>query len=377
MKEEEYMRLAIRLAKRARGKTSPNPLVGAVVVKRGEIAGKGFHQKAGEPHAEINALNDAGENAREGDLYINLEPCNHYGRTPPCTKTIINSGIKKVFVGIEDPNEVVAGRGLQCLKDNGIYVQTGILREECQRLNETYIKYITEKMPFVILKSAASLDGKIATRVGDSRWISNEKSRAFLHRLRDEADGILVGIGTIMADDPKLTTRLNGRKGKDPVRIVVDSKLRIKLRAKVLKPESEAGTIIATTELAPREKIKKLEELGVRVLVVGSKDNRVDLRELMYELGKLEITSLIIEGGAEVNASSLGSGIVDKVLFFYAPKIIGGADALGMVGGEGVEKLNDAINLKNVRVRRLGDDILVEGYVNKDKRSATSDQLSA
>ena len=377
MNKEEYMRLAIRLAKKARGRTSPNPLVGALVVKEGEVVGKGFHQKAGEPHAEINAINNAGGKARGGELYINLEPCNHYGRTPPCTKTIIDSGIKRVFVGMEDPNEVVAGSGIQCLKDNGIYVQTGILREECQRLNETYIKYITEKRPFVILKSAASLDGKIATRVGDTRWITNEKSRAFLHRLRNDVDGILVGIGTIMADDPELTTRLNGRRGKDPVRIVVDSKLRIMLRAKVLNPESKAGTIIATTELAHKEKIKKLEELGARVLIVGSKENRVDLRELMYELGKLEITSLLIEGGAEINASSLGSGIVDKVLFFYAPKIIGGADALGMVGGEGVEKLRDAINLKNIRVRRLGDDILVEGYINKGKRSATSDQPSA
>ncbi|HCX89643.1 MAG: riboflavin biosynthesis protein RibD [Deltaproteobacteria bacterium CG12_big_fil_rev_8_21_14_0_65_43_10] len=377
MNKEEYMRLAIRLAKKARGRTSPNPLVGALVVKEGEVVGKGFHQKAGEPHAEINAINNAGGKARGGELYINLEPCNHYGRTPPCTKTIIDSGIKRVFVGMEDPNEVVAGSGIQCLKDNGIYVQTGILREECQRLNETYIKYITEKRPFVILKSAASLDGKIATRVGDTRWITNEKSRAFLHRLRNDVDGILVGIGTIMADDPELTTRLNGRRGKDPVRIVVDSKLRIMLRAKVLNPESKAGTIIATTELAHKEKIKKLEELGARVLIVGSKENRVDLRELMYELGKLEITSLLIEGGAEINASSLGSGIVDKVLFFYAPKIIGGADALGMVGGEGVEKLHDAINLKNIRVRRLGDDILVEGYINKGKRSATSDQPSA
>ena len=377
MNKEEYMRLAIRLAKKARGRTSPNPLVGALVVKEGEVVGKGFHQKAGEPHAEINAINNAGGKARGGELYINLEPCNHYGRTPPCTKTIIDSGIKRVFVGMEDPNEVVAGSGIQCLKDNGIYVQTGILREECQRLNETYIKYITEKRPFVILKSAASLDGKIATRVGDTRWITNEKSRAFLHRLRNDVDGILVGIGTIMADDPELTTRLNGRKGKDPVRIIVDSRLKIMLRAKVLNPESKAGTIIATTELAHKEKIKKLEELGARVLIVGSKENRVDLRELMYELGKLEITSLLIEGGAEINASSLGSGIVDKVLFFYAPKIIGGADALGMVGGEGVEKLHDAINLKNIRVRRLGDDILVEGYINKGKRSATSDQPSA
>lgn len=365
MNEEEYMRLAIRLAKKARGRTSPNPLVGAVVVKNGEIVGKGFHKKAGEPHAEINALNDAGKKAAGGELYVNLEPCNHYGRTPPCTKRIVDSGIKKVYVGMEDPNKNVAGGGIQCLKDNGIYVKQGILKDECQNLNEAYIKYITEKKPFVILKSAASLDGKIATRVGDTKWITNEKSRAILHRLRDEVDGILVGIGTVMADDPELTTRLKDRKGKDPVRIIVDSKLRILPGAKVLNSESEAETIIATTELAPKEKIKKIEALGARVLVVGSKDSRVDLGELVYELGKLEITSLLIEGGAEINGSSLDSGIIDKVLFFYAPKIIGGTGALNMIGGEGIEKLSDAVNLRDIKVRRLGDDILVEGYVNK------------
>jgi diaminohydroxyphosphoribosylaminopyrimidine deaminase/5-amino-6-(5-phosphoribosylamino)uracil reductase len=365
MNEEEYMKLAIKLANKARGRTSPNPLVGAVVVKEGSIVGRGFHKKRGEPHAEINALNDAGGNAKRGDLYVNLEPCNHYGMTPPCTKAVIESGIKRVFVGIEDPNETVAGGGIQCLKKNGIDVKKWILKKECQRLNEVYIKYITEKRPFVILKSAASLDGKIATRSRDTRWITNEKSRTFLHKLRNEMDGILVGIGTIKADDPSLTTRLNGRGGKDPVRIIVDSRLNIPLEAKVLNKESNAKTVIATTDLANREKIKKLEELGEKVIVVGSENNRVDLRELMFELGKLEITSLLIEGGAEVNASSLESGIVDKVMFFYAPKIIGGTEALSMVGGEGVKDLDEAIIIKEIKTRRFGDDILMEGYINR------------
>ncbi|MFH1625065.1 MAG: bifunctional diaminohydroxyphosphoribosylaminopyrimidine deaminase/5-amino-6-(5-phosphoribosylamino)uracil reductase RibD [Pseudomonadota bacterium] len=363
MKEEEFVKLAIKLAQKGKGRTSPNPLVGAVVVQGGEVVGRGFHERAGGHHAEINALNDAGRKARGGELYISLEPCDHYGRTPPCTRTIIDSGIKKVFVGMEDPNEVVAGRGIQRLRDNGIYVKTGILREECQRLNEVYIKYITEKVPFVILKLAASLDGKIATRTGDTRWITNERSRRFLHKLRDEVDGILVGIRTVMADDPRLTTRLNGRKGKDAARIIVDSHLKIPLSAKVLNAESEAETIIATTESASKEKKKKLEELGAKVLTVRSENNRVDLKELMHDVGGLEITSLLIEGGAEISASSLGSGIVDKVLFFYAPKIIGGRDALSMVGGKGVGKLDDAIILRDIKVRRFGDDILVEGYV--------------
>lgn len=365
MNEEEYMRLAIRLAGKAKGKTSPNPLVGAVVVKEGKIVGRGFHQKAGEPHAEVNALNDASEKARGADLFVNLEPCNHYGRTPPCTRMIIDSGIKRVLLGMVDPNEVVAGKGLQSLRDSGIEVKTGILGDECQRLNEVYVKYITEKRPFVILKSAASLDGKIATRIGDTQWITNERSRGFTHRLRNEVDGILVGIGTIEADDPSLTTRLSGGKGKDPVRVVVDSKLRVPLKAKVLKHESKAGTIIAATEAADMRKVEELEKLGAKVLILPSKDDKVDLEELMYALGKLEITSLLVEGGGEINASSLSCGIVDKVLFFYAPKIIGGIGAVNLVGGKGIERLCDAVNLKDIKVRRFGDDILVEGYVCK------------
>ncbi|MDY6856999.1 MAG: bifunctional diaminohydroxyphosphoribosylaminopyrimidine deaminase/5-amino-6-(5-phosphoribosylamino)uracil reductase RibD [Thermodesulfobacteriota bacterium] len=365
MNEEEYMKLAMKLANKARGKTSPNPLVGAVVVKEGSIVGRGFHKKRGEPHAEINALNDASKNAIGGDLYVNLEPCNHYGMTPPCTKAIIESGIKRVLVGIEDPNETVTGGGIQYLKKNRIDVKKWILKKECQRLNEVYIKYITQKRPFVILKSAASLDGKIATRSGDTKWITNEKSRKFLHKLRNEIDGILVGIGTIKADDPSLTTRLNGKRGKDPVRIIVDSRLKIPIEAKVLNQKSSAKTIIATTDRASKEKIKKVEELGEQVIVVGSTNNMVDLRELMLELGKLEITSLLIEGGAEVNASSLKSGIVDKVLFFYAPKIIGGIEALSIVGGKGAKELDDAVIIKEIKTRRFGDDILIEGYISR------------
>lgn len=363
MDEQEYMKLAIELAKKARGRTSPNPLVGAVIVKDGKIVGRGFHKKAGEHHAEINAFNDAGERAKGAALYVNLEPCSHYGRTPPCTRMIIERGISKVFIGMEDPNEVVAGSGIRCLNDNGLFVKTGILKEQCEKLNEIYIKYITTKRPFVILKSAVSLDGKIATKTGDTRWITNEKSRRFLHRLRDQVDGILVGIGTILADDPKLTTRLYGRKGKDPIRVIVDSTLRIPLHAKAINRESHGTTIIVTTEFAQKEKISQLENLGANVLVTNSKDNRVDLNELMSELGKLEITSLLIEGGAEVNASSLENRIVDKVLFFYAPKIIGGVGAVSVVGGEGAESLNDAVLLEHIRVRKFENDILVEGYV--------------
>ena len=363
MDEQKYMKLAIDLAKKARGKTSPNPMVGAVIVKDDTVVGKGFHRKAGEHHAEIEALNDAGDSARGADLYVNLEPCNHFGRTPPCTHSIVEGGITRVFIGMEDPNEIVAGGGIRYLNDNGIYVKTGILEEQCEKLNEIYAKYITQKRPFVILKSATSLDGKIATHTGDTKWITNEKSRRYLHRLRDQVDGILVGIGTILADDPQLTTRLHRRKGKDPHRVIVDSELRIPLHVKVLQQKSYAKTIVATTEAAQREKIRDLERLGAQVLVMDSEDNRVDLKKLVLELGKLEITSLLIEGGAEVNASSLESRIVDKILFFYAPKIIGGVGALSVVGGEGAKSLSDAVLLEKMNIKRFENDILVEGYV--------------
>lgn len=362
---EEYMWLAIKLALKAQGQTSPNPLVGALIVKNGTIVGRGFHCQAGTPHAEINALTEAGNKAQGAELYLNLEPCSHFGRTPPCVDAIIQKKIMKVFVGMVDPNPLVRGRGIKKLKEAGIEVATGILEKECRKLNEVFIKYITTKRPFVILKAAASLDGRVAAESGDSQWITNEKSREYVHQLRSAVDAVLVGIGTVNKDDPKLTCRLKNRKGKDPIRIVVDSTLSISPKAKVLNLNSQALTIIATTPKAPLKKRALIEKKGARVLVIPSKD-RVDLRLLMEILGKEEITSVLIEGGSEINTSALHSGIVDKVLFFYAPKIIGGKQAPLMVGGKGIARVKDALVLHNITTQRFSDDVMIEGYIKKD-----------
>jgi len=361
---EDYMWLAIKLALKAQGQTSPNPLVGALIVKNGAIVGRGFHCQAGTPHAEINALTEAGNKAQGAELYLNLEPCSHFGRTPPCVDAIIQKKIMKVFVGMKDPNPLVRGKGIKRLKEAGIEVATGILGKECRKLNEVFIKYITTKRPFVILKAAASLDGRVAAETGDSQWITNEKSREYVHRLRSAVDAVLVGIGTVKKDDPQLTCRLKNRKKKDPIRIVVDSTLSISPRAKVLNLNSQALTIIATTQKAPLKKRALIEKKGARVLVIPSHD-RVDLRLLMEALGKEEITSVLIEGGSEINTSALQSGIVDKILFFYAPKIIGGKQAPLIVGGKGIAKVKDALVLHNITTQRFGDDVMIEGYVKK------------
>lgn len=357
--------MALKLASKAMGQTSPNPLVGAVIVKNGKIIGQGFHLHAGTLHAEINALHEAGRNAAGADLYLNLEPCSHYGRTPPCVDAIIERKIKKVIVGMMDPNPLVNGRGIKKLKRAGVEVTTGILEEECRKLNEVFIKYITTRCPFVILKVAASLDGRIASESGDSKWITNEKSREYVHKLRSEVDAVLVGIGTVQKDDPMLTTRLKGGKGKDPIRIVVDSTLKISPKAKVFNPASKAQTIIATTPKVSPKKIKIIEKLGAQILIVPSQ-NRVDLNLLMEALGKEEITSVLIEGGSEINTSALQAGIVDKVLFFYAPRIIGGKKAPLIVGGEGVAKVEDAFLLHQIKTRRFGEDVMIEGYIKKE-----------
>ena len=362
--ENYFLRLALKLASRARGKTSPNPLVGAVIVKNGQIIGKGYHQRAGEPHAEIIALAEAGEKAVGADLYLNLEPCSHYGRTPPCVEAIIKSKIKRVFIGMQDPNPLVNGKGIQKLKEAGIWVKTGILEEECRRLNEIFIKYITTRCPFVILKAAASLDGRIAAVSGDSKWITNKKSRHYVHRLRNQVDAVLVGIGTVQKDDPQLTTRLQNRRGKDPIRIIVDSTLKISLQARVFNPQSKALTIIATTPKASPKKIKAIEKQGAKVLVIPSQ-KRVNLQQLMKTLGEEKITSVLIEGGSQINTSALQEGIVDKVVFFYAPRIIGGKKAPQIVSGEGVSKVEDSILLHRIKTRRFGDDVMIEGYITK------------
>ena len=362
MNDEIYMREALRIAKNALGRTSPNPLVGAVVVKDGKIIAEGWHRQAGTPHAEIHALNMAGELAQGATLYVTLEPCSHFGRTPPCVNRIIESGIKKVVAAMKDPNPKVAGRGFEILRNAGVEVEIGLLEAEARRLNEVFLKFITEKLPFVTLKFASSLDGKIATATGESQWISCEESRKFAHKLRDLNDAILVGVGTVLADNPSLTTRLV--EGKNPVRVIVDSTARTPLDSKVVIDKS-ARTIIAVTENAPNEKISMLKSHGVEIITAGDGE-RVDLKILMKKLAEMEITSVLVEGGGKIHFSMLNAGLVDKIYAFIAPKIIGGKNALTAVEGAGFEKLSDAIELKNFTAEKLGDDILLSGYIREN-----------
>lgn len=345
-----------------KGRTSPNPMVGALVVKGKRIIGKGYHKKSGTPHAEILALEEAGKDAIDSTLYVNLEPCCHYDKkTPPCTDVIIKSGVKRVVLSMIDPNPKVSGKGIKILRKAGIKVEKGILEEESMRLNEAYIKYITTGSPFVILKIASSLDGKIATASGESKWITGDKSRKKVHHLRSEVDAVMVGIGTVLKDDPRLDVRLV--KGRDPHRIILDSKLKIPLNAKVLNTESEAKTFIATGPDAPKEKIAALKERGAEIIPVDLSEDYINLSSLMKELGSRGIMSLMIEGGSETNASALKEGIVDKVLLFISPKIIGGHDSKGSIGGKSPERLSDAIILRDIKMKRLGEDILIEGYL--------------
>jgi len=361
--DEKYMSRALKLAERGKGQVSPNPMVGAVIVKRGKIVGKGYHTEAGFPHAEIVALKEAGKKAKGSTLYVNLEPCNHFGRTPPCTNGIIMSGIEKAVVAMKDPNPLNFGKGLSRLKSAGIEVITGILEDRAKKLNESFSKFITKGEPFVTMKIAASLDGKIATGGGKSKWITEKEARRHVQELRREADAILVGINTVLRDNPRLTVR-NDRGGrgfrKKPLRVIVDSQARTPLGAKVLK--GSAKTIVATTRYANKDRIIALENKGAKVLIMRSKKGQVDLVELMKELGKLDIVNLLIEGGGEINASAFSSCLVDKAVFFLAPRIIGGREAPTAVEGKGIKKLGQAIPLRNLTVRKIGDDLMVEGY---------------
>ena len=363
-KQENYMKRALELAKLGWGRTNPNPLVGAVIVKDGEIMAEGYHEMIGCAHAEAAAFNNAKGDVRGGTLYVNLEPCSHYGRTPPCAKAIIEKGIKEVVIAMTDPNPKVAGKGIRMLEDAGIRVVDGILEEEAKKLNEIFIKFISQKKPFVIMKTAMTLDGKIATCQGDSKWISGESSRQYVHTVRDRVAAIMVGINTVIADNPSLTTRLDSKKGKDPVRIIVDSKGIIPLDSKVINVESAAEVILATTTALAFEKEKQLMDRKVRIIKVEGLDGHVDLIKLMDELYKLEIDSVLMEGGGGLNAAALNSGIVDKVMMFIAPRIIGGKDAKTPVEGVGIQLMKDAVNLENINISRFGGDILVEGYVN-------------
>lgn len=363
--DEQFMREALALAAQARGRTSPNPMVGSVVVKGGRVIGRGYHVKAGASHGEVMAIEDAGAEAKGATLYVSLEPCCHYGRTPPCTKTIIAAGIRRVVAAMRDPNPLVSGKGLDELHQAGVEVTLPVLEAEAAALNEVFIKYITTKRPFVLLKVAASLDGKIATVTGESRWITNERSRLLVHQLRDQMDAIMVGINTVLRDDPLLTTRLPGGGGRDPTRVIVDSRLRLPCEARVLTASTTASTLIATTPEAPHEKRLQLEARGARVMVVEGTGPGVPLGPLMDQLASVQVTSILLEGGGELHSSALRSGIVDKVLYFIAPKLIGGRAAPPAIGGEGFARLEDAVTLERVQVKPLDDDLLIEGYVRR------------
>ena len=365
MKEGD-MKLALELAKKGIGRVHPNPMVGAVIVKDGKILGQGYHKKCGEGHAEVNAFKDAeekNENVEGAEMYVTLEPCSHFGKTPPCADKIIEKKISKVFIGTLDPNPLVAGRGVKKLKDAGIYVEYGILESECYKLNEVFMKYIVKKEPFVVMKTGMSLDGKIATYSGESKWITEERSREDVHNLRNELTGIMVGINTVLKDNPQLTCRVNG--GRNPIRIIVDSNLKIPMDCKIVNTAKEVETIIATTDKANLDKINSLEDKGVKIIVVPSKNGKVNLKELMTILGKLKIDSILLEGGGTLNFSALEEGIVDKVKIYIAPKIIGGKDSKTPIEGKGIDNLKDAFKITNLSVSTIGEDILVEGYVEK------------
>ena len=361
--DEDYMREALRIARYAEGRTSPNPLVGAVIVRDGRIIAEGWHRKAGTPHAEIHALRMAGDLARGATLYVTLEPCSHYGRTGPCAKAVAEAGIARVVVAMQDPNPKVAGRGMEMLRAAGVEVCCGVLAAEAARLNEVFLHWITTGLPFVALKTAMTLDGKIATHTGDSQWITGEASRLRVHELRDRYDAILVGIGTVLHDDPSLTTRLPDRQGKHPLRIVLDSMARTPRTAKLLT-DGAVPTLIAVTARAPQERVAALRQAGAEVLVCGE-GPRVDARALLKALGEREISSVFVEGGGRVNASLLAAGFVDKVYAFVAPKLVGGRDALTPVEGTGAERLSDAVTLTGLVAETVGEDVLLTGYVRK------------
>jgi diaminohydroxyphosphoribosylaminopyrimidine deaminase / 5-amino-6-(5-phosphoribosylamino)uracil reductase len=358
-----WMRRALELAERARGRTSPNPMVGAVLVKDGQLAGEGFHAYAGSDHAEVVALREAGAAAAGTTLYVSLEPCCHHGRTPPCVEQILEAGIARVVTACEDPNPAVSGNGISALRAGGLRVDVGVLAGEAARLNEAFFTYVRTGRPFVTLKVAASLDGKIATRTGESRWITGESARRRVHQLRNETDAVLVGIGTVLRDDPLLTTRLGIADQRDPIRVIVDNLARLPLRAKVVNRASTAPTLLAVSQMAPRAKLEALEREGVQVIVVENSPRRVSLERLMEALGKRCILSVMIEGGAEINGSALREGIVDKVLVFLAPILIGGKSPPTAVGGDGIETLGQALRLRDVCIERFDGDILVAGYL--------------
>lgn len=361
-KDYIYMKRAINIAKKGRY-VYPNPMAGAVIVKDKKIIAEGFHERFGGEHAEINALNKAGKKAEDSDIYINLEPCSHHGKTPPCADALVKAKIKRAVIAMRDPNPKVSRKGIEKLKKAGIEVKLGIMQNEAKALNRDYIKYIKNKknkQPRVILKIAMTLDGKIATAKGESKWITCEKSRELVHKLRGESDAIIAGSATVAADNPLLTARIKG-KHKNPVRVILASSCSIDMDSNVVKDKS-AKTIIFTSMLCPEEKIKKFRENQVDVILLEDKKGKYfDLRNIIKILNEKGLNKIMIEAGSYLNFSALSSGIVDKIYIFIAPKIIGGKASKPAVGGAGVNKLIDAINIKNIKITKIGTDLLIEG----------------
>jgi diaminohydroxyphosphoribosylaminopyrimidine deaminase / 5-amino-6-(5-phosphoribosylamino)uracil reductase len=356
----DLMEMAYGLAEKARGRTSPNPCVGAVVTARGAVVGWGHHEEAGRPHAEIVALDRAGLKAKGGTIYLTLEPCVHQGRTPPCVDRLLGAGLARAVVSAVDPNPLVNGRGLAALKGAGFELATGVLEERNRRLNEAYIKYITRKVPFVTLKAAVSLDGRIAARSGDSRWVSSPAARDYVHLLRGAHDAVLVGIGTILADDPRLTVRHALWKGKRIVRIVLDPGLRTPPEARIL---DAPGILIFADRRAPRTNERALEAKGAEVVRLPGGPAALDLRAVLGELGKREIASVLVEGGSRVHTSFIEARLADKLVLALSPKLVGGRDAVSFFEGPGVRTMAAALKLSNVRSFPVGGDRMIEGYL--------------
>ncbi|MFG6496565.1 bifunctional diaminohydroxyphosphoribosylaminopyrimidine deaminase/5-amino-6-(5-phosphoribosylamino)uracil reductase RibD [Fictibacillus sp. UD] len=354
---EFYMKLALNNAQAMKGQTDPNPLVGSVIVNHNEIVGVGTHLKAGEPHAEIHALRMAGEKAKGGTIYVTLEPCSHHGRTGPCAEAVVEAGINKVVIAALDPNPLVSGRGVQILKDAGIEVETGVLQEESEKMNEVFNKFIVKKIPFVTLKSGITLDGKIASHTNNSKWITSPEARLDVHRLRNENQAILVGVNTVIHDDPELTTRIPN--GRNPIRVIMDSTLKIPLDSKVVT-DRQAETWVFTSENYNEQKKLQLEAYGVKVFVSG--EDRVSPVQVLKILGDNLISSLLIEGGGTINAAFLEDKLVDKAVFYIAPKLIGGQSSPSFFGGTGIEKMADAIQLQNMTVTQIGPDFKFTSY---------------
>ncbi len=361
------MERALRLARKGAGWVNPNPMVGAVLVKDGQVIGEGFHEFFGGPHAEVHAIKNATGSPEGATLYVTMEPCSHYGKTPPCTDLIVSGKLAKVVIGMQDPNPAVNGTGIEYLRSHGIEVVQGVKEAECKVLNEAFIKHISTGMPFVVLKTAMTLDGKIATVSNASRWITGDASRKLVHRMRQELSAVLVGVDTVIYDNPLLNIRLRGRSWKNPLKVIADTRARIPLDAAVLTNDPQL-TIVATTDLSEPAKRKDLERLGVQVLMCPVRNGVVDLEYLLKALGTMGVDSVMIEGGSTLAYSALQNGLVDKVVSFIAPKILGGKKAPTPVGGEGIGTMEEALQLRDLSVRKVGEDLMVTGYPLKGPR---------